>query len=90
MAAARHPRPCRRHKPQHLVGIYRWHSDHSDVTYLRFAFTGRVEGVEGALRFLGDNDGVYEVVLIARAPGDLGADACARARAAHPRRRFAD
>ncbi len=28
--------------PQHLVGIYRWHSDNANVTYLRFAFTGIV------------------------------------------------
>lgn len=30
--------------PQHLLGIYRWHSDESDTTYLRFAFTGTVAG----------------------------------------------
>src|SRR5512142_863312 len=29
-------------EPQHLVGIYRWHSDKSNVTYLRFAFCGRI------------------------------------------------
>ncbi|MBK9160805.1 MAG: NUDIX hydrolase [Nitrosomonadales bacterium] len=29
-----------RFTPQHLLGIYRWHSSHSNVTYLRFAFTG--------------------------------------------------
>ncbi len=29
-------------EPQHLVGIYRWHSHDSDVTYLRFAFSGRI------------------------------------------------
>jgi len=29
-------------EPQYLLGIYRWHSDASDVTYLRFAFTGRI------------------------------------------------
>lgn len=29
-------------EPQHLVGIYRWHSPASDTTYLRFAFTGRI------------------------------------------------
>ena len=28
-------------EPQHLIGIYRWHSPASDTTYLRFAFTGR-------------------------------------------------
>jgi 8-oxo-dGTP pyrophosphatase MutT (NUDIX family) len=30
--------------PQHLLGIYRWHSAESDTTYLRFAFTGRIKG----------------------------------------------
>lgn len=30
--------------PQHLLGIYRWHSDDSDTTYLRFAFTGEITG----------------------------------------------
>jgi len=33
-------------KPQHLVGIYRWHSNHSNVTYLRFAFCGEITGHE--------------------------------------------
>ncbi|BBI99986.1 NUDIX hydrolase [Ferrigenium kumadai] len=28
--------------PQHLLGIYRWHSDSADITYLRFAYTGIV------------------------------------------------
>ena len=32
--------------PTALVGIYRWHYDKEDVTFLRFAFCGRVEGVE--------------------------------------------
>ncbi|HSM98863.1 MAG TPA: NUDIX hydrolase [Gallionella sp.] len=32
--------------PQHLLGIYRWHSAESDTTYLRFAFTGAVTGHE--------------------------------------------
>jgi len=29
-------------EPQHLIGIYRWHSPASDTTYLRFAFTGHI------------------------------------------------
>ena len=29
-------------EPQHLIGIYRWHSPASATTYLRFAFTGRI------------------------------------------------
>ncbi|MFZ5522649.1 MAG: NUDIX hydrolase [Pseudomonadota bacterium] len=32
--------------PQHLLGIYRWHSLESDTTYLRFAFTGKITGHE--------------------------------------------
>ncbi|MDZ4200921.1 MAG: NUDIX hydrolase [Gallionella sp.] len=30
--------------PQHLLGIYRWHSADSNTTYLRFAFTGEITG----------------------------------------------
>ena len=29
-------------EPQHLIGIYRWHSPVADTTYLRFAFAGRI------------------------------------------------
>ena len=29
-------------EPQHLLGIYRWHSPSSDTTYLRFAFCGQL------------------------------------------------
>jgi 8-oxo-dGTP pyrophosphatase MutT (NUDIX family) len=29
-------------EPRHLLGVYRWHSDNSNVTYLRFAFTGDI------------------------------------------------
>ena len=29
-------------EPQHLIGIYRWHSPAADTTYLRFAFSGRI------------------------------------------------
>jgi 8-oxo-dGTP pyrophosphatase MutT (NUDIX family) len=29
-------------EPQFLLGIYRWHSDASEITYLRFAFGGRI------------------------------------------------
>jgi ADP-ribose pyrophosphatase YjhB (NUDIX family) len=32
--------------PQHLLGIYRWHANESDTTYLRFAFTGKITGHE--------------------------------------------
>lgn len=34
--------------PEHLLGIYRWHSPGSDTTYLRFAFTGRIIGHDAA------------------------------------------
>lgn len=29
-------------KPSALVGIYRWSHPHKDITYLRFAFTGKL------------------------------------------------
>ena len=32
--------------PRHLVGIYDWHHEASDTTYLRFAFCGDVAGFE--------------------------------------------
>lgn len=32
--------------PQHLLGVYRWHSGESGTTYLRFAFTGKITGHE--------------------------------------------
>jgi len=32
--------------PSALVGIYRWHYAPEDVTFLRFAFSGRLEGVD--------------------------------------------
>jgi 8-oxo-dGTP pyrophosphatase MutT (NUDIX family) len=35
-----------RFTPTGLVGIYRWRYDNEDVTFLRFAFHGRVDGVE--------------------------------------------
>ena len=35
-----------RFQPTGLVGIYRWRYDKEDVTFLRFAFRGEVEGVE--------------------------------------------
>lgn len=30
--------------PEYLLGIYQWHSQRIDTTYLRFAFGGRVTG----------------------------------------------
>ncbi|HVL36717.1 MAG TPA: NUDIX hydrolase [Burkholderiales bacterium] len=35
-----------RFTPEALVGIYRWHYVERDVTFLRFCFRGRVDGVE--------------------------------------------
>ena len=35
-----------RFEPTGLVGIYRWHYARKDVTFLRFCFRGRIEGVE--------------------------------------------
>jgi len=32
--------------PTHLIGIYRWKAPKDDVTFLRFAFCGEVEGQE--------------------------------------------
>jgi 8-oxo-dGTP pyrophosphatase MutT (NUDIX family) len=32
--------------PTALVGIYRWHYAPADVTFLRFCFRGRIEGVD--------------------------------------------
>lgn len=32
--------------PTALLGVYRWHYAPQDVTFLRFAFRGRLEGVE--------------------------------------------
>ena len=30
--------------PQHLLGIYRWHSAEPDTIFVRFAFAGRITG----------------------------------------------
>jgi 8-oxo-dGTP pyrophosphatase MutT (NUDIX family) len=35
-----------RFEPTGLVGVYRWHYAPKDVTFLRFCFRGRIEGVE--------------------------------------------
>lgn len=29
-------------EPQYLVGVYRWHADTSNTTYLRFAYSGQI------------------------------------------------
>ena len=35
-----------RFEPTALIGIYRWHYAPKDVTFLRFCFRGRIEGVD--------------------------------------------
>ena len=35
-----------RFAPEALVGVYRWRYPAKDVTFLRFAFRGRIEGIE--------------------------------------------
>ena len=35
-----------RFEPTGLIGIYRWHYTPGNVTFLRFCFRGRIEGVE--------------------------------------------
>jgi len=37
---------AQRFEPTALVGIYRWHYAPKDVTFLRFCFSGRLEGAE--------------------------------------------
>jgi 8-oxo-dGTP pyrophosphatase MutT (NUDIX family) len=39
-----------RFTPNSLVGVYRWHYAKKDVTFLRFAFAGTLEGVEAGRR----------------------------------------
>jgi 8-oxo-dGTP pyrophosphatase MutT (NUDIX family) len=35
-----------RFAPEHLVGIYRWYYAPRDITFIRFTFAGRLEGVD--------------------------------------------
>ena len=37
-----------RFTPTGLVGIYRWHYTPADVTFLRFCFSGNIDGVENS------------------------------------------
>ena len=37
-----------RFTPTAMVGIYRWHYAPADVTFLRFCFSGKIDGVESA------------------------------------------
>lgn len=47
--------------PQHLVGVYRWRPSGSDVTYLRFAFSGLL-GTHHADRAL--DEGIVRTVWL--------------------------
>ena len=47
--------------PEFLVGIYQWPKPGSDITYLRFAFGGRVEGFEPERQL---DDGIVRAVWL--------------------------
>ena len=47
--------------PEFLVGIYQWPKPGSDITYLRFAFGGSVEGFEPERRL---DDGIVRAVWL--------------------------
>ena len=57
-----------RFTPTALLGIYRWVYDKEDVTFLRFAFLGRVDGVEEGRKL--DNEIIAAVWLT---PAELAA-----------------
>ena len=54
--------------PTALLGVYRWRYDKEDVTFLRFAFLGRVDGVEAGRRL--DKEIIAALWLT---PGELAA-----------------
>jgi 8-oxo-dGTP pyrophosphatase MutT (NUDIX family) len=54
--------------PQHLLGIYRWHSSESDTTYLRFAFTGALTGHDPGRPL---DNGILQAVWLT--PAEIGA-----------------
>ena len=47
--------------PEFLVGIYQWPKPGSDITYLRFAFGGRIEGFEPERQL---DDGIVRAVWL--------------------------
>ena len=47
--------------PQHLLGLYRWHSSESDTTGLRFAFTGKITGHEAGRKL---DDGIMQTLWL--------------------------
>ena len=46
-------------EPQHLVGIYRWHAPQADITFLRFAFSGKILGHDRARKL---DDGIIRAL----------------------------
>lgn len=48
-------------QPSDLVGIYRWHSPENGITYLRFAFCGRLGGHEPERRL---DEGIVRAVWL--------------------------
>ena len=48
-------------QPSDLVGIYRWHSPDNGITYLRFAFCGRLGGHEPERRL---DEGIVRAVWL--------------------------
>lgn len=55
--------------PRHLLGVYRWHSDESNTTYLRFAFTGEITGHEAGRQL---DTGIIHAVWLT--PGEIRAN----------------
>ena len=45
--------------PEHLLGVYHWRHPNREITYLRFAFTGRVTGHEPGHKL---DDGIIRAV----------------------------
>ena len=60
-AAAREAREetAQRFVPEYLVGIYQWTRPQGDITYLRFAYGGRIEGDEPGRKL---DDGIVRAV----------------------------
>jgi ADP-ribose pyrophosphatase YjhB (NUDIX family) len=48
-------------EPQYLIGIYRWHAQESDTTYLRFAFGGTVAAHHPELKL---DEGIVRAVWL--------------------------
>ncbi len=50
---------AQRFVPEYLVGIYQWTRPQGDITYLRFAYGGRVDGEEPGRRL---DEGIVRAV----------------------------